>query len=313
MVTRFNQSSIKAFKVEFSPEPVTAFGGLVLAERLCRPGEGEATVARELIAEVYERVLKPLKLHKCALVLADSLHGSEPTLALLESLGLDYVIGVNARAATETTLDEQPEVAWRDSGPRAKYDWAESATCSCWLQCQGWSQKRNLIGRRYKRNGEFLFHYRGVVTNLCAKKMKHLNLKAHNFASGVWRLYDRKGAAETGYAEPLEDLGLHHPPCESLARNQGFYRVATLALMLGRAVDLIGGSSADRGSRKRKDGGERRRSRPRTTRLWKLRRLLFTLPARVASHARTAHVKILSSCEETRVLFDQYWSAIIRC
>ena len=34
MVTRFKQQAIKSFKLEFSDEPVTAFGGYCLIERL---------------------------------------------------------------------------------------------------------------------------------------------------------------------------------------------------------------------------------------------------------------------------------------
>ena len=34
MVTRFKQQTIKSIKGEFSPEPVTAWGGLALAERV---------------------------------------------------------------------------------------------------------------------------------------------------------------------------------------------------------------------------------------------------------------------------------------
>lgn len=96
---------------------------------------------------------------------------------------------------------------------------------------------------------------------------------------------------ETPYQEPPSDMGPRHPPCQEFKRNAGFYAVASLALALSVGVDLIGGQSPERGSRQ--DGEERKRPRPRRMRLWRLRRRLFALPARLARHAGVLRVRFL--------------------
>ena len=129
MVTTLQPQTPHTIKLEFADEPVTSFGGLVLAERAAarlglwrtlenilplRQGQfswlsgikamvmgllsgaqgtyatqalrqGEQTCVRALIEQVERAVLRPLKLHAPALVLADSLHGDEPTLKPLEA------------------------------------------------------------------------------------------------------------------------------------------------------------------------------------------------------------------------------------
>jgi hypothetical protein len=155
--------------------------------------------------------------------------------------------------------------------------------------------------------------FSGVMTNLKESDVAHLNAEAKAFARIVWELYDAKGAMEVHYKELLEDLGLHHPPCQKLTVNRGFYAVASLAGVMGRAVDLLGGKSDERGSVQRKDGGERKRPRPRSTRLWRLRRELLALPARVAVHARRATVTILGLDAAVRERFENYWSGVCRC
>jgi len=91
-----------------------------------------------------------------------------------------------------------------------------------------------------------------------------------------------RGALETQYKEALIDLGLHHPPCEQLRRNTGFYAVGTLAHTLGVAVDLIGEADAEYGNTRRLD-------------------------ANVPRHARTLTVTLLDLCASTREQFENYW------
>lgn len=292
----------------------TIFAGPMLAaQRLAEPERGENADLRAMLPDVMKDVVEPLKLKDKALLLMDSLHGDGPTLSEIEALGVKYVAGANKLTRTAKTLADQPEILWHSTGARPEMKWSESAVCVCWIQCEGWEGNRLLVGRRWKREGEFVVNYSGVMTNLRESDVAHMNANPKEFARIVWELYDMKGAFEIYYKEMLEDLGLHHPPCQKLADNRGFYAVAALAGTIGRAVDLLGGKSEERGSVTRKDGGERKRPSPRSMRLWRLRRELFALPARIATHARQATVTILGLDAATRERFEHFWRGVCRC
>ena len=295
----------------------TVFAGPFLAAQcLAREGEGEETCVRAMLGDVMEKVLKPLRLDKRALFLLDSLHGDDVTLSRIEeweARGSHYIVGANKLTRTEATLSEFCDDYWVDSGPNQAMGWSASSVCVCWIQCDGWAKKRTLVGRRFMREGEFIWNYSGVMTSLDKKHVRHLIVDGANYADAIWRLYDHKAGMETYYKDPLEDLGLHHPPCREHVRNAGFFAVATLAHTLATAVDLIGGKSAERGSTQRKDGGERRRALPRRMRLWRLRRRLFSLPARVAHHARVLTVTLLGVGARIREEFARYFLNVCRC
>lgn len=288
-------------------------GPVLCAQRLAADGQGEQSCVREMIQEVDQAVLRPLKLHARALVLADSLHGDEPTLAQLEAAHLHYLIGANKLAKTQQTLENLPEESWEDTGARKGLDWAASGACVCWLQCDDWPQKRLLVGRRFRREGELLWNYAGVLTDLRERDVRPMLERGLSFARAMWRLYDAKAGMETQLKDGLSDLGLHHPPCQAHVRNAGFYAVGALAWLLGVAVDVLGGAGEQRGRATRKDGGERARPTPKRMRLWRLRRELFTLPGRVARHARELKVCLLGVGESTRQIFERYWGQLSRC
>lgn len=295
----------------------TVFAGPFLAAQCLAPqGKGEETCVREMLGDVMEKVLRPLRLDKRTLFLLDSLHGDDVTLSALEKWegrGARYVVGANKLERTAATLASLCEEEWVDTGANPALGWSASEVCVCWLQCEKWQRKRTLVGRRFMREGEFLWNYSGVVTDLEKSDVAHVMGGGANYAEAIWRLYDAKAGMETYYKDALEDLGLHHPPCRAYKRNAGFYGVATLAHTLATAVDLIGGKSPERGSRKRKDGGERKRPLPRRMRLWRLRRRLFSLPARVAHHARELRVTLLGVGARVRSEFERYFLNVSRC
>jgi hypothetical protein len=298
----------------------TIFAGpLVARQALAKKGESEQSLVREMLKDVVEGVLKPLNLRKRALLLADSLHGDGPTLDEAERVGLRYVVGAGKLAATARTLHDQPESQWHELGPDKKRGWERSAVCLCWLQCEDWGTKRLLVGRRVVREGEMLRTYYGVLTNLTEEDLK--GATDAEFAQRVWRLYDAKGRMELGYQELLSDLGLHHPPCQEHQRNAGFYSVATLAHTLGAAIKLIG-SQADETHRREQERKKAKRDgvpprthvRPRRgMRLWRVRRRLFTLPARISRHARRLTVRFLGVSRDVREQFERWHAAIARC
>jgi hypothetical protein len=288
-------------------------GPVLCAQRLAGEGQGEQSCVRAMIEQVDRAVLRPLKLHAKTLVLADSLHGDEPTLAQLEAARLHYVVGANKLAKTEQALMNLPESAWEDTGARGRLGWSASGACVCRLQGHGWPARRLLAGRRFMREGEMIWNYAGALTDLREKDVRPMLERGLSFARAIWRLYDAKAGMETQFKDGLSDLGLHHPPCREHARNAGFYAVGALAWLLGAAVDVLGGAGQERGHTRRKDGGERARPKPRRMRLWRLRRELFTLPGRVARHAHELKVQLLGLAEATRQLFERYWGNLSRC
>ena len=266
-----------------------------------------------MLPKGVEKVLEPLNFKGRALLLLDSLHGDGPTLDLVEKLELHYIVGANKLAIPRHLLETQPEVVWQSTGPRPELGWEESAVCVCWIQCSDWNKKRLLVGRRWKRNGEFLYHVCGVMTDLKKDDLSHMTRRGMSFGEAIWRLYDLKQGHENYYTDLLDDINLHHPPCREHVRNAGFYTVAALAHCLGRAVDLLGGRDLDRGCEKRQDGGKRKRRTPKRMRLWRLRRRLFSIPARIAYHARRITITILGVSDNIRKEFESFWSAICRC
>ena len=292
----------------------TLFAGpLVACQELAAPGRGEQSAIRSMLSDVVENVLRPLRFEKRALLLLDSLHGDGPTLDEVERVAMRYVIGANKLSRTAAILAEQPGAVWQDTGPRAALGWEESAVCECWIQCEGWSRKRLLIGRRWRSQGEFVYQYSGVMTNLTHADVAPMMKRGMSFAEAIWRLYDYKAGCENYYKDLLDDLGLHHPPCQEHVRNAAFYALGAMAHTLGRAVDLIGGRSTERGRKTRNDGAPRRRPKPKRMRLWRLRRELLAIPARIVRRARTARVKTLGLGPDLQAEFDRYWRQICRC
>jgi hypothetical protein len=281
------------------------------AQRLAGEGQGEQGCVRAMLGQVAERVLAPLKLKGQALALLDSLHGDQTTLKQLEQARLHYVVGANKLARTTQTLAELSELAWQNTGARRELNWSASGVCACWLQCEQWEDKRLLVGRRWMREGEMIWNNSGVLTDLREKDVRAMMERGLSFAQAVWELYDFKAGMETLLKDGLSDLGLHHPPCQQHQRNSGFYALGALAWLLAGAVNIIGGHKRP-GARPARRNRNRRRRMARM-RLWRLRRELFTLPGRVARHARELRVQLLGLGEAQRRLFTHYWDQICRC
>ena len=267
---------------------------------LCGEGEGETTAARTLIERIDGKVLEPQGLRKDALVLMDSLHGNEATLAELESRDLRYVVGVNGLVRAEQSLDQQPDCQW---SPTPEFDAArgveDSGVCTAWLQCEQWPEKRLIVGRRWRRKDEFVWNYAAVATNIAFDDERLGPKAAENdgeFARAIWRLYNRKGACENHFKNLLRDLRLHNPPCQEWIRNAGFYAIGALAGLIASAIDVL--TSPVTG---------RRRS------IATLRRWLFAVPGRIAVHARTVRVTILGLTEWWHGWIDRRFHRAARC
>lgn len=291
-------------------------GPILAAQRLAGKGEGEQSSLRASLDGVLEEVVDRLNLRRLALVLMDSLHGDGPTLSAFESRNANYIVGANKLAETKRVLADRCEIEWSERGAQPHLGWSESAVCVCSIQCEGWAEKRLLVGRRWLREGELPgmpYQYSGVMTTLREADVAHMTGKSRSFADAIWKLYDMKAGYEDHFKDLLDDLAGHRPPCQELARNRGYYSLLALSHTLARGVDLIGLHDERRGSRVRVDGGERRRPLPRRRRIWRLRRELFNVPARIVSHGRTASVSFLGVSGEIRSTLAQIFARLGQC
>ena len=141
--------------------------------------------------------------------------------------------------------------------------------------------------------------YASVLTHLepsDPRIVRLMNAERIHFAQAVWRLYDHKQAMENQFKDALSDLGLHHPPCRELARNEVFYAVAAWALNLAVGVRRIGLGRAEGAMR-----------------LWRLRREFFAIPARVAHHARQMKAQLYSTSNRLRRSFSAALERLAVC
>ena len=86
-------------------------------------------------------------------------------------------VGANKLAKTEQTLAGLSEGVWEETGARRRLGWSTSSVCACWLQCDEWPQRRLLVGRRFMREGEMIWNYAGVLTNLREKDVGYGQLR----------------------------------------------------------------------------------------------------------------------------------------
>ena len=184
-------------------------------------------------------------------------------------------------------------------------------TCVAWVQCTGWPNKRLLVGKRFKREGELIWNTVSVITNLPSARLQESSQNDPGFARKVWQLYSSKMGLENYFKDVLIDLSGHRVPCNKLIHNRGYYVLLSLAYNLSRGVDLIGGQTLR--EEKREQAKTYRRAPAKWMRIWNLRRKLFSLPARIIVHARKVTLRFLVGGRSNRQLFESYWKAIARC
>ncbi len=287
-------------------------GPVMATQHLSSEAEGEQRGLMDSLNLLLEQVIKPLGWRSKSLFLMDSLHGDGPTLDRLEAEKLYYVIGANKLQAAQKVLEELPQSQWQavPQNQRRSDSQAEQ-TCVCWVQCADWPQKRLLVGKRFKREGELIWNTVSVMTNLPAARLQECSQNTPGFAWKVWQFYSSKMGMEDYFKDALIDLSGHRVPCNKLSHNRGYYALLSLAYNLSRGVDLIGGQY--RREEKRQRSKTHKRAPAKRMRLWNLRRKLFSLPARIIVHARKVTLRFLGGGRSNWRLFESYWAAIARC
>jgi hypothetical protein len=280
---------------------VSFVGPVPVCARVCAAGEGEQTVARELLRKTCVDVLEPAGLKPRALVLMDSLHGNGPSLDIVEDLELSYVVGARSLTRAAEVLDEQPASQWTATPAFDKRRKVENArTCVCLLQCEEWDRARTLVARRWNVPGDMFPHEVRVLTNLTPEHPQVMELMKNNamsFAEAVLWLYDQKGRCETYFKGMLSDLGLHHPPCREWTRNAAFYAIGLVAGMLGTITALL-------------DPEGKRRGIPTIA---TVRRRLWSVSANVTRHARSTLATVLGLSDPWVAEIEGTWRRICRC
>jgi hypothetical protein len=283
-------------------------GPMLAAHHLCGEGEGEQRALFDTLGAVLNEVVDPLGRRKDVLVLMDSLHGDGPSLERLESERLMSIIGANKLNLVKNRLMELPENAWtKVPEQKRRKGLSDEEVCVVYVQCESWSKKRRVVAKRFRSEGEIIWHYSGVFCSVPPQRIGYLEETDLNYMIRIWKLYDRKMGMEDQFKDLLTDLCGHNPPSRELVRNRGYYAILALAFNLARGVDQIAGV---------KERRELRKKRKRTSsrlRINTLRRHLFALPGLIRVHSRQMTVRLIGGGRNHLEWFSLWWKALGNC
>lgn len=154
----------------------------------------------------------------------------------LEALGVSvnhYSVSYNkwtdglercAKELPESVWSAEQIIRWRDGKKhRAQHAWLH-------YQPEGCAQPQLFAVTRHQlAEGELFWRYAFICCERGRQQSPGLAIERHQL----------KGDKERQFSQVLTDLDLHHPPCKSLAANQVFYALGTLAHNLLQAIKLI--------------------------------------------------------------------------
>lgn len=63
--------------------------------------------------------------------------------------------------------------------------WSASGVCVCWLHCEEWPAKRLMVGRRFRREGEFIWNYPGALTDLRKRDIEPMLVRGLGFTDAI--------------------------------------------------------------------------------------------------------------------------------
>jgi hypothetical protein len=129
-----------------------------------------------------------------------------------------------AKELPESSWSAQQQVRWRDG--------KEHLIQHAWLRYQpeGCEQAQLFaVSRHQLAQGELFWRYAFICCECKRRQSPGLAVERHKL----------KGDKERQFSQVLTDMDLHHPPCKSLAANQLFYALGTLAHNLLQAIKLI--------------------------------------------------------------------------
>ena len=227
----------------------------------------------ELVERVFAALPEGISVRRCR---ADSALYAEKTIRWLNDQAIEFAIGVRTHPPFVRACETLPESAWTfcEQHARAELHVAELDYRPPWA--------RRLAGLRYiavrktPRQQEFFEEsqgpvYLGVVTN-----------RRGNASDVVHWYWDKAGTIEHAHDVVKNELGGGVLPCGRFGANAAWLRLCVLAFNVLRIVRELGPTDL-------------RDARPK-----RLRFNLFSLPATVASHARSLVARLGQKLERAR-------------
>jgi len=129
-----------------------------------------------------------------------------------------------AKELPESAWSKEQTLKWRDGKRhRAQHAWMSYQPEGC----EG--SQLFAVTRHQLEQGELFWRYAFVCCESTREQSPALAVERHKL----------KGDKERQFSQVLTDMDLHHPPCKSLAANQVFYALGSLAHNLLQAIKLI--------------------------------------------------------------------------
>jgi hypothetical protein len=154
----------------------------------------------------------------------------------LESLGVNvdqFSVSYNKWTdGPERCAKELPDAAWSAEQIVRWRDGKKHRAAHAWLRYQpeGCTKPQlYAVTRHQLAEGELFWRYAFICCEGDREQSPGLAVERHKL----------KGDKERQFSQVLTDLDMHHPPCKSLAANQAFYALGTLAHNLLQAIKLI--------------------------------------------------------------------------
>ena len=183
------------------------------------------------------------------LALLDAAYCEWPVIKALPK-HCDWIVCANQyRAMLARLAAQQPERAWRASGPDAARGWEESEVCLMTHQFEGWAAPVTIAARRWRETGELpgVWHYSFLASNLEPAALPRELTRKHGAGQTLWMLYSTKQGQENHFKTPLRALGLHHPPSGRLGVSQVCYGLASMAANIAMVMRYEVAPAPERG------------------------------------------------------------------
>lgn len=165
---------------------------------------------------------------------ADSASSAGKYLEAIEESFDQYTVSYNKwTGPLERNAGELPETAWGAERVEPWRGGREHLTQYARLRYrpEGCAKDKLYAVCRHRRaDGELFWSYNFVVCD---------PTRTEGPAEAVFERHRLKGDYERRFGEVLIDLGLHHPPCKSLAANNVYYQLGTLAFNMLQAMKLL--------------------------------------------------------------------------
>jgi hypothetical protein len=165
---------------------------------------------------------------------ADSASSAGKYLEAIEEGFDQYTVSYNRwTRALDRNASLLPEVAWSKEQIIRWRDGHDHLTQYARLRYRPAGCEKNklyAVCRHRRADGELFWNYNFVACDPS---------RTEGPAEAIFERHRLKGDYERRFGELLIDLGLHHPPCKSLAANNVYYQLGMLAFNMLQAMKLL--------------------------------------------------------------------------